>query len=97
MAYLGLVPGEHSSGEWTRRGPITKTGNTLVRRHLIEAAWRYLSASRGRRGRAQAATRRTGPPGDRHRGQGPAAALSTLPALIGDAQAAAQSRGGGRP
>ena len=29
MAYLGLVPGEHSSGERHRRGPITKTGNTL--------------------------------------------------------------------
>jgi transposase len=41
MAYLGLVPGEHSSGERTRRGPITKTGNTLVRRLLIEAAWHY--------------------------------------------------------
>lgn len=26
MAYLGLVPGEHSSGERTRRGRITKTG-----------------------------------------------------------------------
>ena len=26
MAYLGLVPGEHSSGERHRRGPITKPG-----------------------------------------------------------------------
>jgi transposase len=41
MAYLGLVPGEHSSGAQTRRGRITKTGNTLVRRVLIEAAWHY--------------------------------------------------------
>ncbi len=41
MAYLGLVPGEHSSGEQTRRGPITKTGNALVRRVLIEVAWHY--------------------------------------------------------
>lgn len=41
MAYLGLVPGEHSSGERTRRGRITKTGNTLVRRVLVEAAWHY--------------------------------------------------------
>ena len=36
MAYLGLVPGEHSSGEKHRRGRITKTGNTLVRRLLVE-------------------------------------------------------------
>ena len=41
MAYLGLVPGEHSSGGTTRRGRITKTGNTLVRRVLTEAAWQY--------------------------------------------------------
>lgn len=39
MAYLGLVPGEHSSGERTHRGGITKTGNTRLRRTLIEAAW----------------------------------------------------------
>ena len=41
MAYLGLVPTEHSSGAQTRRGRITKTGNTLVRRVLTEAAWHY--------------------------------------------------------
>ena len=41
MAYLGLVPGEDSSGEKHRRGRITKTGNTLVRRVLTEAAWHY--------------------------------------------------------
>jgi transposase len=31
MAYLGLVPGEDSSGEKQRRGRITRTGNTLVK------------------------------------------------------------------
>lgn len=41
MAYLGLVPGEASSGEQHRRGRITKTGNALVRRLLIESAWHY--------------------------------------------------------
>ncbi|HEX6693883.1 MAG TPA: IS110 family transposase [Longimicrobiales bacterium] len=41
MAYLGLVPGEDSSGERHRRGRITRTGNTLVRRLLVEAAWHY--------------------------------------------------------
>lgn len=39
MAYLGLVPSEHSSGERRRRGAITKTGNRRLRRILIEAAW----------------------------------------------------------
>ena len=41
MAYLGLVPGEHSSGEQHRRGRITRTGNALVRRLLVEMAWHY--------------------------------------------------------
>lgn len=39
MSYLGLTPSERSSGESTRRGGITKTGNAHVRRVLVEAAW----------------------------------------------------------
>jgi transposase len=39
MAFVGLVPSEHSSGESQRRGSITKAGNAHVRRLLIEAAW----------------------------------------------------------
>ena len=41
MAYLGLVPSEHSSGNTVKRGAITKTGNSHVRRALIEAAQAY--------------------------------------------------------
>jgi transposase len=41
MAYLGLVPCEHSSGASVRRGGITKAGNGAARRLLIEAAWSY--------------------------------------------------------
>jgi transposase len=41
MAYLGLVPSEHSSGPTIRRGAITKAGNPHVRRLLAEAAWAY--------------------------------------------------------
>lgn len=41
MAYLGVVPSEHSSGESRVRGSITKTGNGHVRRVLVEAAWQY--------------------------------------------------------
>jgi transposase len=39
MAYLGLVPSEHSSGEMTRRGRITRCGNRSVRTALVESAW----------------------------------------------------------
>lgn len=41
MAFLGLVPSEHSSGEKTRKGGITKTGNGHARRVLVEAAHSY--------------------------------------------------------
>lgn len=41
MAFVGLVPGEHSSGEKHRRGRITRMGNALVRRLLVETAWHY--------------------------------------------------------
>lgn len=41
MAFVGLVPSEHSSGAHTGRGGITKTGNGHVRRVLVEAAWHY--------------------------------------------------------
>jgi len=41
MAYLGLVPSEHSSGTSVKRGGLTKAGNSAARRLLIEAAWCY--------------------------------------------------------
>ena len=46
MAYLGLVPSEHSSGPKQSRGAITKTGNSHVRRVLVEAAWTYRHPAR---------------------------------------------------
>jgi len=41
MAFVGLVPSEHSSGAKRAHGAITKTGNTHLRRVLIESAWHY--------------------------------------------------------
>jgi transposase len=41
MGYGGVVSREHSSGERTRRGAITKTGNAHLRRIVVEAAWAY--------------------------------------------------------
>lgn len=41
MGYLGLVPSEHSSGGRRRQGRITRTGNSHVRRVLVESAWCY--------------------------------------------------------
>jgi transposase len=41
MAYAGVVARESSSGERTWRGGITKTGNSHLRRIVVEAAWAY--------------------------------------------------------
>jgi len=41
MGYSGAVASEFSSGERTRRGGITKTGNAHLRRIVVEAAWAY--------------------------------------------------------
>jgi len=43
MAFLGLVPSEHSSGNTIRRGSITKTGNSYLRRLLVESSWKFVS------------------------------------------------------
>ena len=41
MAYAGMVSSEYSSGNHIQRGGITKTGNSHLRRMLVEAAWAY--------------------------------------------------------
>lgn len=46
MAYLGVVPSEHSSGQSRSLGCITKSGNSHVRRMLVEAAWCYRYSAR---------------------------------------------------
>jgi transposase len=38
-AFLGVVPTEHSTGEGTHRGAITRTGDARLRAKLIQAAW----------------------------------------------------------
>lgn len=46
MGYLGLVPSEDSTGDQRRQGGITKMGNGIARRALIEAAWNYRAPAR---------------------------------------------------
>jgi transposase len=40
-SWLGLTPSRAQSGESDRHGAISKTGSTLARRLLVEAAWQY--------------------------------------------------------
>ncbi len=49
MAYLGLVPSEHSSGARTSRGRITRAGNAHARTMLVEASWSYRLPAREER------------------------------------------------
>jgi transposase len=51
-AYLGLVPGENSSGGTVRRTGITKAGNAHIRKLLVEAAQSYSRSSVGKKSKA---------------------------------------------
>ena len=70
-SFVGLVPSEHSSGSSRVQGSITKTGNTHVRRLLIEAAWHHRpryhvgAVMRSRWDQATAAARARGDEGNR--------------------------------
>ncbi|MHC1725118.1 MAG: IS110 family transposase [Syntrophobacteraceae bacterium] len=46
MAFLGLIPSQDSSGEKTKLGRITRTGNGHARRMLVQAAWSYRTTAR---------------------------------------------------
>ena len=60
MAYVGLVPSEHSSGSTRRQGAITKTGNGHVRRVLVESSWTYRFRAR-KTGHLQRRAEKTSP------------------------------------
>ncbi|MBT9137284.1 MAG: hypothetical protein DDT34_02372 [Firmicutes bacterium] len=42
VAFVGLCPGEYSSGDAVRRGSITRLGNAAARTALVEGAWRVI-------------------------------------------------------
>lgn len=46
MSYLGLCPGEHTSGKDRQQRGITKMGNGIARKAMIEAAWNNSRAPR---------------------------------------------------
>ena len=73
-SFVGLVPSEYSSGQSRVQGSITKTGNSHVRRLLVEAAWHHRARYVGRQDHARPlGAGRPGRPGPRRRRQ-PAAA-----------------------
>ena len=62
-SFVGLVPSEYSSGASRVQGSITKTGNTHVRRLLVEAAWHHRARYAPARPCATAGTWPHQPPG----------------------------------
>ena len=61
-SYIGLVPGEASSGDEVNRLPITKAGNTHVRRLLVEAAQSYGRGTAGFKSKALKERQEGNPP-----------------------------------
>ncbi|MBG0808045.1 IS110 family transposase [Methylosinus sp. H3A] len=41
MAFIGLIPGEHSSGSKRKLTGITKAGSVVARRLIVESSWAY--------------------------------------------------------
>ena len=70
-SFVGLVPSEYSSGASRVQGSITKTGNTHVRRFLVEAAWHHRARYTVARPCATAGTSPRRRPRSRRRGQPP--------------------------
>ncbi|MGJ8543572.1 IS110 family transposase, partial [Lacticaseibacillus rhamnosus] len=52
MSYVGLNPSEHSSGDHTIKGGISKQGNSIVRTTIIEATQGLVKGSIGYKSRA---------------------------------------------
>ena len=92
MAFLGLVPGERSTGDTVRRSGLTLAGNRRARRALVEAAWTYRYPARVS---ATLRTRLEGLPksGPRHRLEGAGPALRPLSPPQCRRQEAAGGRG----
>jgi transposase len=42
FSYIGFTPSEHSSGEHIRQGNITRQGKPILRKILVQAAWRAI-------------------------------------------------------
>jgi transposase len=42
FSYIGLTPSEHSSGEHIRQGHITRQGRPLLRKILVQVAWKAI-------------------------------------------------------
>ncbi len=93
MAYVGVVPREHSSGGSTHRGSISKTGNARMRHVVGEAAWSYRHRPVDR-ARHQEAPRGPKRRRESHRLESPASTAQALPVALRGGQASWPRRHG---
>ena len=97
MAYVGLVPSEHSSGARRHQGGITRTGNGHVRRTLVEVGLELsIPCAAQRASRAQGGGRFRRGQGDRLEGPAPLVRPLSASASGGQEQQAGERRRGPR-
>jgi transposase len=61
FSYVGFTPSEHSSGEHTRQGHITKQGKPIVRKILVQASWVAIRHDKGLQNIYERIAKRAGP------------------------------------
>lgn len=60
FSYIGLTPREHSSGEHRWFGHISRQGNPILRKVLVQAAWKAVSVDEGLKKRFEELSKRVG-------------------------------------
>jgi transposase len=60
FSYTGLTPTEHSSGEHRWLGHISRQGKSIVRKMLVQAAWKAIGIDKGLGNKFEALSKRVG-------------------------------------
>lgn len=60
FSYMGLTPSEHSSGEHVRQGHITRQGKPILRKILIQAAWKAIKLDNSLKKKYESLSKRVG-------------------------------------
>jgi transposase len=93
MSFLGLAPGESSTGDTVRRKGLTLAGNRRARRALVEGAWTYRQSRRDPESPAGGAAQA----GARHRLESTGSTVRPISAAQPDRQKGTCRCGGDRP
>jgi transposase len=61
FSFIGLTPTENSSGESSKKGHISRQGNSVIRHILTEISWRAIGKDEALRHIYERISARTGP------------------------------------